>query len=330
MSRRRCAAERDRGSRVREPTVASGNLTCCGELVICRRTPASGRGQRRPSNKRGVRRGDDDGRSRISEAGRDRGLLEPRQDARAAADHPALVRPRRAHPRQGIHPGAGRVRLPGHGDGEGDQPLLLRLLPPDPGRGGDRAADGALPREARQQGAHGRQDVGGGVEARGHRQERPAEDRRLVGAVRRRARRQARRAHRVDDPSVVDPRARQLRPPLEQRVLRPLRQGGAAGGADRGVPPAAGVPHDVGRRGPGPVGARAAPSSPARRSRSSSTARTGRSCWPPSTRATRVGTSAASSTSSSSTTAGATTRCTTSPTCRGGRTPPFRWATSGR
>ena len=65
---------------------------------------------------------------------------------------------------------------------QGDQPLLLRRLPSDPRRGGDPAADGRVPREARQQGAADRQDVGGGVEAGGDRPEHPAEDRRLVAA----------------------------------------------------------------------------------------------------------------------------------------------------
>ena len=223
-------------SRVREPTVASGNLTSCGELVICRRTPASGRGQRTTIEQGGFAVATTTDEVVFPKPDEIEGFWNLDKMHAPAADHPAVVRPRRAHPRQGIHPGPGRVRLPGHGDGEGDQPLLLRLLPPAPGRGRDRAADGALPREARQQGAHRRQVLGGGVEARGHRQEQPAEDGRLVGPVRRRARRQARRAHRVDDPSVVDPRARQLRPPLQQRVLRPLRQGDAAGGVDRGVP----------------------------------------------------------------------------------------------
>ena len=53
---------------------------------------------------------------------------------------------------RGIHQGAGGVRLPDHGDDEGDQPLLLRRLPPDPRRGRDPAADGQLPRQAGGQG----------------------------------------------------------------------------------------------------------------------------------------------------------------------------------
>ena len=56
-------------------------------------------------------------------------------------------------------------------------------------------------------------------------QERGAEDGRLVGPQRRRAGGQARRAHRPHALPVVHPRAHQLRAAVEQRLLRPLRQG---------------------------------------------------------------------------------------------------------
>ena len=131
-------------------------------------------------------------------SGRDRGLLGARQDARATAGHTAVLRPDRAHPRGGVHQGAGRVRLPDHGLAERDQPLLLRGVPPDPGRGRDRRPDDPLPRQAGREGARRRQDVGGGVEAG---RAAPATNGQAHGGLlrpeRRGARRQARRATRT-------------------------------------------------------------------------------------------------------------------------------------
>ena len=77
----------------------------------------------------------DDDRGCVSWARRDRGILEPRQDARPAADHAAVVRPDHRDVGRRVHQGAGRVRLPDHGDAEGDQPLLLRRLPSGRRRG---------------------------------------------------------------------------------------------------------------------------------------------------------------------------------------------------
>ena len=128
------------------------------------------------------------------------------------------------------------------------------------------------------------------------------------GAQRRRAGRQARRADRADARAVVDPRAHQLRAAVEQRVLRPLRQGDAARRADRGVPHLAGLPHPLGRRRPRPVGAQ--PDGARQPDAEGAVRQPARapSCSPPSTRATRAATSAASSTSSCSSTAGARRR----------------------
>ena len=69
---------------------------------------------------------------------------------------------------------------------------------------------------------------------------------------------------------MVDPRAHQLRAPVEQRVLRPLRQGDAAGGADRVVPDAAGLPRPARSTPPAACGRSAASPWPARPCRSCS------------------------------------------------------------
>ena len=159
--------------------------------------------------------------------------------------------------------------------------------------------------------------------------QRAAEDRRLLGLERRRAGRQARRADRRDAPPVVDPRAHQLRPALEQRLLRPLRQGRAAGRTDRVVPDAAGLPHPLGRCRPAACGRSAATvqASPALR-------RAVRHDRAPSELPAALDASEEgrafrrSSTSSCSSSAGATTPCSTSPTSRGGRTRRSRWRAS--
>ncbi len=160
-------------------------------------------------------------------------------------------------------------------------------------------------------------------------EERPGEDRRLLGPQRRRAGRQARRVHRPHALPVVDPRPHQLRAPVEQRVLRPLRQGDAARGDDRGVPDAAGLPHPLGRRQPGVWElSRIVKDSPTLSKLFAEKPST-EIVAEPSTRPTRVEAfRRAARRVPRSSSAGAATPSTTSPTSRGGRTGRSRWPAS--
>ena len=128
---------------------------------------------------------------------------------------------------------------------------------------------------------------------------------------------------------VVDPRPHQLRAALERRVLRPLRRGDAAGRPDRGVPDAAGLPHPLGRRQPVACGSSA-----------------GRQDQPDAERAVRRQGAERVARRARRDRGGPgvprqldeylfefgwrTTRCTTSPTCRGGRTVDPAWPASTR
>ena len=120
---------------------------------------------------------------------------------------------------------------------------------------------------------------------------------------------------------VVDPRPHQLRPPVQQRVLRHVRRGDAARRSrprrtrpSRASTPARSTPAAA-------CGSSAGSSRTARRCRSCShESRSDRDRWPSSTRPRRAARSASSSTRSCTSSAGAATPSTTSPTCRGGRT----------
>ena len=233
----------------------------------------------------------------------------------------AVVRPRRAHARRRVHQGPGRVRLPGDGDDEGDQPLPLRRLPPAPRRGRDpappaHATTRSWPPTVPKIGKTWEEQWKPAVIATNV----PLKTADYAGLG--------------DDELVakLDELTDEMRHQwwihghinfvlLSSSAFCDLYDKvDAAERTDRVVPDPAGLPHPLGRCGARPVGAQ-----PRRQGQ------------PVAGRAVRhddarellggarrqrggTGASAASSTTSCSSSAGATTRCSTWPTCRGGRT----------
>ena len=172
--------------------------------------------------------------------------------------HAAVVRPDRAHAVRGLHQGAGRVRLPDHGVDEGDQPLLLRQPSTrSPTRPRSRGRMTRYHEKLAAKVPGDRQDGGrrSGSRTSSPRTS-PLKTADWSGTLRRGADRQARRAHRVHARTSGGSTATSTSCCCRASAFCDLYDKvDAARRADRGLPDAAGLPDDLRRRRPWPVGA---------------------------------------------------------------------------